>query len=267
MRSAAGPSPRCGPVRRSTIAIAALALLATACGSVREKAGASGAPLLTPEEAQTRTGLASVQGFFWARPGDDQYRLCATELDTTPPQCGQPALDLDVVEVTELAGVEFSRNVFWADDVRISGIIKTVPGLAGFDEPAPLMEVQRIDFNSYDSASGLSFRVRVPLEAERGQSWVALLTNSGPNPVEVTFPTGQSADVILNDPNSGAEVYRWSANMAFTQVERKLNLSPGQTEQIHLIDQLEVSGGLYELRGLFSGNPSPASISGRIVVR
>ena len=243
-------------MRPSVGAVFALALLAAACGSVRDQAGARGAPLFTPEEAQNKSGVASVQGFFWARPGDGQYRLCSTSLESFPPQCGEPAIDLDMVDVTQLAGVDFNQNIFWADEVRISGLLR-----------GNRMEVQSIELNSYDASSGLSFRVQVPLEADKeGTSWVALLTNSGSDPVEVTFPSGQSADVILTDPDSGTEVYRWSEGMVFTQAERIQSLSGGQTDRIVLTAPLDVSSGLYDLRGVFSGSPGPASASGRVVV-
>ena len=243
-------------MRLSVGAVFVLALLA-ACGSVREQAGARGTPLLTPEEALTRKGVASVQGFFWARPGDGQYRLCSSSLESFPPQCGEPAIDLDIVDVTQLAGVDFSQNIFWADEVRISGLLS-----------GERMEVQSIELNSYDASSGLSFRVQVPLEAEReGTSWVTLLTNSGLDPIEVTFPSGQSADVILTDPDSGTELYRWSEDMVFTQAERIQSLPPGQTDRIVLPGPLDVSSGLYDLRGVFSGSPGPASAIGRVVVR
>lgn len=235
----------------------ALALLATACGSARDQAGARGAPLLTPEEAQNRGGQASVQGFFWARPGDSQFRLCAASLESFPPQCGEPAIDLDKVDVTQLAGVQFSQNIFWADGVRVSGNID-----------GGRMQVESIELNSHDSASGLSFRVQVPLEAEAVKiDWVAELTNSGEDPVEVTFASGQSADVVLTDPNSGRELYRWSRDMAFTQAERRVTLSPGQTERIVMSGPLEISDGLYDLRGIFFGSPGPQSATGRVVVR
>lgn len=245
-------------MRRSIVALAALALFGSACGSVREQAGVSGAPLLTVEEAEGRSGLASVQGFFWARPADNEYRLCSAALESFPPQCGSPALILDQVNVTELAGVSFNQNVFWADEVRVSGSLN----------PETEMTVQSIEFNTYDASTGLSFRVQVPLETERGRTdWVALVTNSGPSLVEVTFATGQDADIVLTNRDSGAEVYRWSQDMAFTQAERKQNISPGQTVRLVLSGDFDVPGGLYDLRGIYSGRPGPPAAVGRVVVR
>ena len=162
-----------------------------------------------------------------------------------------------MVDVTQLAGVQFSQNIFWADAVRANG---TLGG--------GRLEVASVELNSFDPASGLSFRVQVPLEVDTEQiSWVAELTNSGLGPVEVTFASGQSADIVLTKPDSGAEVYRWSRDMAFTQAERQVTLSPGQTERIVLAGRLDVSGGLYDLRGTLSGNPEPPSATGRVVVR
>lgn len=218
----------------------------------------SGAPLLTVEEAQGRTGLASVQGFFWARPADDEYRLCAVALESFPPQCGSPAIILDQVNVTELAGVSFNQNVFWAEGVRINGVLAS----------GAEMTVQSIEFNTYDASTGLSFRVQVPLEAEQGRvDWVALVTNSGLGPVEVEFTTGQDADIVLTNRDSGAEVYRWSQDRAFTQATRQQSISPGETVRIVLSGDLDLPGGLYDLRGTYSGRPGPRAVTGPIVLR
>jgi hypothetical protein len=53
------------------------------------------------------------------------------------------------------------------------------------------------------------------------------VTNAAPQPVQLTFPTGQSFDfVVLQE---GRELWRWSADMMFTQAIRQEALAPEET--------------------------------------
>jgi hypothetical protein len=49
---------------------------------------------------------------------------------------------------------------------------------------------------------------------------VTMRLNAGPAPYQVTFPTGQTYDVVLRDPD-GAVVWRWSEGQAFLQMARE----------------------------------------------
>jgi hypothetical protein len=55
------------------------------------------------------------------------------------------------------------------------------------------------------------------------------VTNPSTAPVTFTFPSGQSYDFVVRPAGAGAEVWRWSADMGFTQAVRTLTLAPGET--------------------------------------
>lgn len=53
------------------------------------------------------------------------------------------------------------------------------------------------------------------------------VTNASEAPVEVTFPSGQSYDFAVRQGER--ELWRWSADMMFTQAVRTTVLAPGET--------------------------------------
>jgi hypothetical protein len=55
------------------------------------------------------------------------------------------------------------------------------------------------------------------------------VTNPSAAPVAFTFPSGQSYDFAVRPAGAGAEVWRWSAQMGFTQAVRTVTLAPGET--------------------------------------
>lgn len=54
------------------------------------------------------------------------------------------------------------------------------------------------------------------------------VTNTGPNPVELSFRSGKRADVAVTDAG-GEEVWRWSQGRMFTQAISTVELTPGET--------------------------------------
>lgn len=243
---------------RRIIALLVLVTVANGCGSVRDEGGTGGVPLLTPDEAASRSGDASVQGFFWARPAQGTALLCESALESFPPQCGGESIAVTGVDIPSLAGVEFNQNIFWAEDVRIRGRLGD-----------GTLESSSVEFNTGNRQNGLSFRVVVPLEVPRaGATWLAILTNSGAAPVDVRFTDGQSAEVILTDPDTGDTVYEWSQGQSFTAAARTEALSPGETVRFALSDEnFDLASGVYDVQGLLTGSPSPGAVFGRVVVR
>lgn len=68
------------------------------------------------------------------------------------------------------------------------------------------------------------------LQVETGPDsvrFVLQVTNAGPAPVTLEFPNGQSFDFVVTQ--DGREVWRWSADMMFTQALRSETLAPGET--------------------------------------
>ena len=245
-------------MRVRALLVLCLLLVSAGCGAGDREGAVGGAPLLTPDEAQGRDGIVAVQGFLWARPGDNSFRLCEAALESFPPQCGEPAIELTGVDVTTIAGVDFSQNVFWADGIRARG-----------DLADGVLTVEAIELGAHDPATGLSFRILVPVELSPGSSdFVALLTNSSAGPVGLRFTNGQSADVTLSDVETGAKLYQWSAGRGFDDAIRETTIEPGETLRFPLLEtKIDLEPGAYDLVGAFSGSPSPGTIRGRAVLR
>jgi hypothetical protein len=55
------------------------------------------------------------------------------------------------------------------------------------------------------------------------------VTNPSAAPVSFTFPSGQSYDFAVRPATGGAEAWRWSEQMGFTQAVRTVTLAPGET--------------------------------------
>ncbi|HEX6368641.1 MAG TPA: BsuPI-related putative proteinase inhibitor [Longimicrobium sp.] len=69
------------------------------------------------------------------------------------------------------------------------------------------------------------------LRVEAGDTVVLTLqvTNPTAAPVTFAFPSGQTYDFVVRPAGAGAEVWRWSAGMGFTQAVQTLTLAPGAT--------------------------------------
>ncbi|MGD9518318.1 MAG: BsuPI-related putative proteinase inhibitor [Armatimonadota bacterium] len=86
----------------------------------------------------------------------------------------------------------------------------------------------------------------------RGDTLTAVLTvrNDDQAPVDLTFPTGKTYDFTLTDA-AGTEVWRWSADKAFTQALVKRTLKPAESYNVDLkVDLGEIAGleeGRYHL--------------------
>ena len=232
-------------------------LLAAGCGGGDRQGAVGGAPLLTPAEAQERSGLVAVQGFLWARPGEGDSRLCEASLESFPPQCGEPAIALTDIDLTQIAGIEFGQNVFWAESVRVRGQAED-----------GTLAVEAIELSSQDAASGLAFRMLVPIEASGGSvDFVGLLTNGSAAPVELRFSSGQSAEVVLRDVETGQILYTWGSGRDFTEAIREPTLQPGETLRFVLEEpDLPLEPGVYDLAGELTGSPAPPVVLGRLVV-
>ena len=77
-------------------------------------------------------------------------------------------------------------------------------------------------------------------------TWEFTITNTGDEPVTLTFPTSQEGEAVLTD--DGTVAHRFSEGKFFTQVIRELTLEPGRSETIRLDDNLSaVEPGTYDL--------------------
>ena len=88
------------------------------------------------------------------------------------------------------------------------------------------------------------------------------VTNGGASPVELTFRTGQIADVAVTE--SDEEVWRWSDGRMFTQVITSRALDPGETIEQEFVWEDPPSGEYQAVATLASKPTSRASASFKI---
>lgn len=79
------------------------------------------------------------------------------------------------------------------------------------------------------------------------------LANTLPQPLELTFPSGQDYDLVMRD-EKGTVVYQWSAGKAFIMIFRQLKFGPG--EKTFSFDVPAPSApGKYVLEGWLATDP------------
>ena len=94
-------------------------------------------------------------------------------------------------------------------------------------EPQPPSEDRAPMADSAAGSTSLVSSLQVEPSADSVQFHLSV-TNASAEPVQLTFPSGQSFDFTVTD--NGREVWRWSADQMFTQAVRTEMLQPGQTQ-------------------------------------
>jgi hypothetical protein len=79
----------------------------------------------------------------------------------------------------------------------------------------------------------------VSVTADRVE-FVFTVDNTGAEPVELRFRSGQRADVVVRE--DGSIVWRWSAGRMFTQVLSQEELEPGATRSYDMTWEDPVAG-------------------------
>ena len=87
--------------------------------------------------------------------------------------------------------------------------------------------------------------VSEPLTTGSTVWWAFDLENTGTEPLDLTFSSGQRADVVLS--RDGVEEYRWSADKAFTEAIETVTIAPGEVLPIVMNDVFGAAPGDYEL--------------------
>jgi hypothetical protein len=72
--------------------------------------------------------------------------------------------------------------------------------------------------------------------------------NNGTSPVALSFRTGQRADVVVTDAETGDEVWQWSRGRMFTQALATEELAPGETLE-RTLTWSDPPAGRYEAEG------------------
>lgn len=234
--------------------VVAIAVLA-ACGGGATNGPVNANPnLVTPAQATGLTGGTSVQGFLWA-DSPDAIRLCEASLESFPPQCGEPSIPVTGIDITRVAGTDFFENIFWAEGVRVIGT------MAGGQ-----LTAEEVSLASSDN--GMTARILVPLTVtDPNPGWTILLSNPGDDPIDISFSSGQDAEVLIRD-DSGETVYAWSSQFSFTQAERMETLQPGETRRI-LLEGVShnLEPGRYELEATVVSTPGSGTMRGVVEVR
>lgn len=109
-----------------------LVLALAGCGGGGGDAGGGGGDEgpLTPEQALDASGEVTVEGTLIAVNGQP-VRLCSAILESYPPQCGEPALEVRGLDLDSLSGVSGTREgesvtpTLWSDrPIQVTGTVE-----------------------------------------------------------------------------------------------------------------------------------------------
>lgn len=190
-----------------------------------------------------------VTGTLFITP--ESVRLCESIMESYPPQCGEPAVELTGLTGDDVIGLSRPvepglEDVVWSDfPVSLFGTVQ--------DEAVAVAAVDQTRWES--SADGVLVRLSFspdPLKSLESVVWVMDVTNERPEPLELSFSSGQSADVELSTDDAVA--YRWSDEMMFTQAFRSVTLAPGERYGAILPGTLTVEPGEFTVTGWFVAN-------------
>lgn len=115
-------------MRRALATTLALVTLA-GCGGGEDdgrdgdgSAAAYGPGGVSVEEARARGGTQLVRGSLLARAGE--VRLCSMLAESFPPQCGEPSLVVEGLDLASVVGTTTAEGVTWSErEVRLHGAV------------------------------------------------------------------------------------------------------------------------------------------------
>ena len=120
----------------SPIAVLAGILLLAACtaapgaGGARSTSGVSTGvgPGISVEDALTSTANEPllVNGFLVSgTEGDEDVHLCASLAESDPPQCGEPSVHVEGLDLSQIEGLTTRDGVTWSDEqIQLLGRIQ-----------------------------------------------------------------------------------------------------------------------------------------------
>jgi Intracellular proteinase inhibitor len=239
------------------LAVATLLVAVTGCGA--DGPGAGDGAVLTIEQALVAepgepikvTGSIVATG----SGADAEIVLASVLLESYPPQAGGATLQVSGLDLASLVGLSSTAgqpdmaSVTWSDyPVVLEGVITD-----------GVLEVQGTPRVAEATSGDVRVRfspVSEPLLADAGTVWWAFdLQNVGGAPVDLTFSSGQRADVVLSQ--DGVEKYRWSQGKAFTEAIETFTGEPGQVFPIVLNDEFAVEPGQYDLVATVTATVGP----------
>ena len=247
-----GPRPR--RVGSGLVGLAAVTLLGavmalSACGSDEPaEIVFTIDQALTADEGET----IRVQGMLVAT--EDETVLASALLESYPPQAGGSTLPLQGLDIGALVGLSStvgepgSAQVTWSDyKLVLEGVMKDgVLEVTGTPPTAESgTETVRVRFTSPVT----------PLRSGDVVWWALDVTNLTDEPLDLTFPSGQRAEVVLL--SEGSEQYRWSEGKVFTQAVTVETLQPGATMSVVLNDTPQLAPGEYEVTATIKASAGP----------
>ena len=79
-------------------------------------------PFTVAEAVNTEAKSAEVRGYILV--GADQVmRLCAGLAGSFPPQCGQPAITVHGLQISEIPGRETDQGITWSGETTLHGAL------------------------------------------------------------------------------------------------------------------------------------------------
>ena len=239
------------------LAVAILPVAVAGCGADEPSAG-DGAVLTIEQALAAEPGEPiKVTGAIVATGSDADAKivLASALLESYPPQAGGATLPVTGLDLASLVGLSSTAgqpdmaSVTWSDyPVVLEGVIKE-----------GVLQVQGTPRVAEATSGDVRVRfspVSEPLLADAGTVWWAFdLQNVGSAPVDLTFSSGQRADVVLSQ--DGVEKYRWSQGKAFTEAIETFTGEPGQVFPIVLNDQFAVEPGQYDLVATVTATVGP----------
>lgn len=173
-----------------------------------------------------------------------EAHLCESMLESYPPQCGEPSVELFDLEPDLVVALMSPANqpvapFFWTDYVL---------GVEGTIDANGLSDVVLIDPVYANESDSLVLRT-VDLGPVAGEPavWPFDLTNATDTDTMLTFTSGQRMELTLSDDDG--EVYRWSEDMMFTQTIEEVALPAGATLPFVLTSEpIDLQPGTYTAR-------------------
>ena len=114
--------------------------------------------------------------------------------------------------------------------------------------------------NLKTNAQGLAVEVRtapdpLKLADSRQLDVTIILRNTSKKPVHLNFPTGQTLEILLKEPNSGKVLTKWSADRVFNQESRYLLINAEERLEFNepLVTRDMQAGKPYTVEAYFLG--------------
>ena len=187
-------------------------------------------------------GSDTADGFVVIDSSGSQ--LCASLLESYPPQCGEPIVRLgDLIPESVVA-------LQTPDDASLAAVQWTdyVLGVEGTIDDGVMTDVTLTDPVAEGSSAGLVVRVAdLGIVAGEPVTFPIDIRNATDTTQPLTFTSGQRAEVTLSQ--DGVEVYRWSDGFGFTQAIEERSLEAGQLFGAVITDDpIDLPPGTYDAK-------------------